>query len=144
MILLIDSMNDFLIIENHKLNKQLDVVLTTEKSDKVVIQQYSGTNTENFRFASTNSTLFLSLFKLNGIWYININGEHVVNYKQFIRFQRVENTQSGIQIINNFCGNMNITNCKSDVFCKSISVISNWMKQTHPSSLWKELLYFFF
>lgn len=136
-------MDSYLVIDNQKLDNE-DILLLTEKTDKIVIQQYTGRNTENFKLISNKYTLTLSLFKLNHIWYININGDNILDYKQFLRFGRIETQNENIKIYNHYTGDLLITNCNIGLFQKGIKIASNWMKNNHPHSLWSDFLYFFF
>lgn len=137
-------MDNYLLIDNQQLDNE-NILLLTEKSDKIIIQQYTGRNTENFKLISNKYILTLSLFKLNHIWYININSDNILDYKQFIRFQRIETlNDNNIKIYNSYIGDLIIPNCNVGLFQKSIKIISNWMKDNHPTSLWNDFLYFFF
>lgn len=136
-------MDNYLFIDNKQLDNE-NILLLTEHSDKVIIQQYTGRNTENFKLMSNNCTLTLSIFKLNHIWYININGHNILDYKQFIRFQRIETQNDNIKIYNSYIGDLVIKNCNICLFQKGIKIVSNWMKQNHSTSIWNDFLYFFF
>jgi hypothetical protein len=138
-------MDNYLLIDNHQLESNENILLLTEKSDKIIIQQYSGRNTENFKLITTKHTLILSLFKLNRVWYININGYNILDYKQFVRFHKIETSnENTIKIYNNYTGDLSIPNCNIALFQKGIKIISNWMKYSHPNSLWNDFMYFFF
>ena len=46
--------------------------------DKCLIKQYRGNNTENFILKKDNYIIKFGFFKLNGTYYVNINGENIV------------------------------------------------------------------
>ena len=77
---------EYLIIDNH-LSKNGNVTTEFKESDgKLIVKQFSGTNTDNFIIKKfNNKRLEFSVFKLNGIYYININSFHIpFNFNIFL------------------------------------------------------------
>lgn len=135
---------EFLIIDNQKINNT-DVTNIKEKlSDDIVFKQYSGLNTENFIFRKLNGKiLHISLFKLNGIYYININGEHIIDYKRFKNIQCISQIDdNNINIKNSYLGQLKISNCDVELFKKSLFILAEWMKK--KTSFFSDFLYYLF
>lgn len=133
---------DFLLIDNQKINNT-DITNIKEKLGEIIFKQYSGLNTENFVFRKTNvKILHISLFKLNGIYYININGQHIIDYKRFKNIQCISQINNDITIKNSYIGQLKITNCDIDMFKKALFILAEWMKK--KSSFFGDLLYYLF
>ena len=48
---------------------------------KLIIKQYSGINTDNFIISKPDGKkISFGFFLINGIHYINLNGEHIIDY----------------------------------------------------------------
>jgi hypothetical protein len=134
---------DFLIVDNKKIN-DTEITNTKEKLGEITFKQYSGLNTENFLFRKSNDkTLHISLFKLNGINYININGEHIIDYKRFKNIQYIsQNDDDTITIKNSYIGQLKIKKCDVEMFKNALFILSEWMKK--KSSFFGDLLYYLF
>jgi len=133
---------EFLIVNNQKINN-IDITNTKEKLGEIIFKQYSGLNTENFVFRKTNDkNLHISLFKLNGIYYININGEHIIDYKRFKNIQCISQIENHVLIKNSYIGQLKISNCDIDLFKKSLFVLAEWMKK--KTSFVNDFFYYLF
>lgn len=115
-----------------------------EHEGKLIIKQYSGIKTDNFIIKKFDSKKILfSFFKLNGIHYININGEHILDYRKFIHIQQIlQINDSSIKIKNGFVGDFIINNCDTEIFHKALDVMNTYMK-THRSYMGDFLYYLF-
>jgi hypothetical protein len=82
------------------------------------------------------------LFKLNGIYYININGEHIIDYRRFKNIQCISQNAENINIKNSYFGQLKITNCDVELFKHSLIVLSEWMKK--KTSIFSDFLYYLF
>lgn len=132
---------NFLIVNNQKIENN-NITNIKEKVGDIILKQYSGLNTENFLFRKGNSKLQISLFKLNGIYYININGEHIIDYKRFKHIQCMSQVDENVIIKNYYFGQLKISNCDIELFKHSLFVLAEWMKK--KTSYFSEFLYYLF
>ena len=124
---------NYLIIDKHKNKKGEETTEFKEHDGKLIIKQYSGINTDNFVIKKFDGKkLCFSFFKLNGIHYISINGDHIIDYKRFIKIQQISKLENesipSIKIKNGHVGDMIIHNCDTEIFQKALSVMSKYMK----------------
>lgn len=133
---------EFLIIDNH-VGKNGDVTEFKECDGKILIKQFSGLNTDNFIIKKFNGKrLEFSFFKLNGIYYININGCHIVDYKHFINIQHISKVDEDIKIKNPYIGDILLVNCDVDIVHKALTVMSDWMKS--KKNAFSDFMYYIF
>lgn len=133
---------DYLIVDN-KISKKGDITELKECDGKILIKQFSGLNTDNFIIKKYNGKkIEFSFFKLNGIYYVNINGQHIIDYKKFINIQHVSNENENVKVKNSYIGDLLLENCDIDIFYKTLTIMADWMKS--KNSYFKELLYFLF
>lgn len=128
--------DDYTIVDT-LINKKGQVATEMKECEgKLVIKQYSGINTDTFviRMPDPNSQdtilrLKFSFFKLNGTRYININGDHMVDYLQFVKITSVEKLENNaIKIKNSVLGEIIIQSCTPEIFQKSLLVMQSYMK----------------
>lgn len=125
---------NYLVIDKHKNNRGEAYTELKEHEGKLIIKQFSGINTDNFVIKKYDGKkISFSFFKLNGIYYVNINGEHIIDYKKFVNIQQISKVQcddnkSSIKIKNAYIGDLIINNCDPEVFQKALNVMSNYMK----------------
>ena len=134
---------EYLIIDNH-LSKNGNVTTEFKESDgKLLVKHFSGTNTDNFIIKKfNNKRLEFSFFKLNGIYYININSFHIIDYKRFINIEHITKEDENVRIKNPFIGDILLLNCDVDIVYKALRIMADWMK--NKKSLFKDFLYFLF
>jgi len=133
-----DISYNYLVIDKYKNKKGEDTTELKEHEGKLIIKQYSGINSDNFVIKKFDGKkIAFSFFKLNGIYYISINGDHIIDYKKFINIQqisRVENENEGehgkisIKIKNVHIGDIVIHNCDPEIFQKALNIMSTYMK----------------
>lgn len=109
--------------------------------DKCLIKQYIGNNTENFILKKDNYIIKFGFFKINGTYYVNINGENIINYNRFACIDRIEYENETLIIHNHLVGKIKIKNCSMELFEKSLDIMANYMKPKR--SIFKEILAFF-
>ena len=134
---------EFLIVDNHVNNKG-DITTEFKECDgKILVKHFAGINTDNFVIKKFNGKkLEFSFFKLNGVYYININGQHIIDYKKFINIQSIMTHNNDIKIKNIFIGELILQNCDVDIIQKSLSIMAEWIKR---KSWWlSDLMYYFF
>ena len=128
---------EYLIIDNH---------ITTEFKEcdgKILIKQFSGLNTDNFIIKKFNGKkLEFSFFKLNGIHYVNINGNHIIDYKRFINIQHISKSDDDVKIQNLYIGELILKDCDVDIVHKALTTMANWMKS--KQTFFKDIMYFMF
>ena len=135
-----NNLNDFLIVDNHT-TKNGDVTEFKELDGKILIKQFSGINTDNFVLKKSNGIrLEFSFFKLNGIYYINLCGHHIIDYKKFIRIQKISQVDEDVIIKNAYFDDILIPNCDIELFRKSLVIMNKWIKS--KSSIFKDILYY--
>ena len=75
----------------------------------------------------------LSYYKLNGIFFVNINGENLFDFKTLLLIDSVkcivENDVSIIIIKNSSLGEIRIKNCDLEIFQKAIHFLNTWVKK---------------
>lgn len=134
--------HDFTIVENH--SKNGDVTTEFKECDgKILIKQFSGTNTDNFVIKKYNGKrLQFSFFKINGIYYVNINGCHIIDYKHFINIQHISNVDDNVKIKNPYIGEIVLFNCDVDIIQRSLTVMAEWIRT--KQSIINDLAYYIF
>lgn len=129
---------NYLVIDKHKNKRGEETTEFKEHDGKLIIKQYSGINSDNFVIKKFDGKkIAFSFFKLNGIHYISINGDHIIDYKRFVNIQQVSKieitgndaaTTSSIKVKNGYIGDILIHNCDPEIFQKALNVMSKYMK----------------
>ena len=105
--------------------------------------EFSGLNTYNFIIKKFNGKkLEFSFFKLNGIHYVNINGNHIIDYKRFINIQHISKSDDDVKIQNLYIGELILKDCDVDIVHKALTTMANWMKS--KQTFFKDIMYFMF
>ena len=142
----IELAQDYLMIDKIRNRRGEETTELKEHEGKLIIKQYSGIGTDNFIIKKYDGKkISFSFFKINGIQYININGEHIFDYRKFIKIQQVSNIEpenTSIKIKNTFIGDFIIHNCDIEMFKKTLDVTNTYMKN-HRTYM-KDLVYFLF
>lgn len=133
---------EFLIVNNHN-SKNGNITEFKESDGKIIVKQFSGTNTENFIIKKFNGKrLEFSFFKLNGIYYININGCHIIDYKHFINIQHITKIEEDVKIKNPYIGEILLINCDIDIVHKALTIMSDWIKSKQNTI--NDIMYYIF
>jgi hypothetical protein len=133
---------DFLIVDNH-VTANGDVTEFKHCDGKLLVKHFAGINTDNFIVKKINGKqMEFSFFKINNVYYVNINGHHIIDYKKFVIIKRISNVDSDVKIQNAYIGDIVLTNCDVDIVKKSLDVMAKWMK--NKSWWWSNLLYHIF
>lgn len=138
-------MDDYLIIDTSLNNagETISKIQSFDDNGKIFIKQYSGVNTDNFIISKMdNKKISFSFFVMNGIYYINLNGEHIMDYNKFIDIKKFSYNQNEncLKITNRHFGDIFIHNCDVDIFKKALSEMNIWMK--NKRSVISNLLYY--
>ena len=139
--------DDFLKIDHFKDKHGENLTEFKEHEGKLIIKQYSGINSDNFIIKKYDGKkIAFSFFKLNGIYYVNINGDHIIDYRKFVNIQQISKIEqdniSAVKIKNTYIGDIIINNCDPEIFHKALNVMSNYMK--NKSNYVSDLMYFVF
>lgn len=136
--------NGYLKIDKTKNKQGDDITKQMENLGDIIIKQYSGIDSENFIIKKNNGkNISFSLFKLNGIYYVNINGEHILDYIKFTKISKISNIQNdSIEITNTFIDKLIIHNCDVQIFKKALDIMNKYMKK-HKTYI-NDLLYILF
>lgn len=140
-------MNDYLLINKFTNKKGEESTKLEEYEGALIIKQYSGINTDNFIIKKFDGKkINFSFFKVNGIYYININGEHMIDYKRFVNIQQISNIEidnkQAIKLKNLHIGDIIIYNCDTEIFQKALTVMDNYMK--NKKTYFSEIVHFLF
>ena len=129
----LDTIESYLMIDKVKNNDEITEL--KEHVGKLIIKQYSGIGTDNFVIKKFDGKkISFSFFKLNGIHYISINVEHILDYRKFVNIQKIskiekdDGTSNSIEIRNSFIGNLVIHNCDIEIFKKALDIMNTYMK----------------
>lgn len=134
---------DYLFIDKYVSKKGETTTSLKECDGQYVISQFSGINSENFIVKRNDLKLEFSIFKLNGIYYINLNGQNIIDYKKFINISQISlEKDDTVKICNPCIGNIILNNCQVDLVCKALKIMNLYMKG--KISFWKHILYLFF
>jgi hypothetical protein len=141
-----DISYNYLVIDKYKNKRGEDTTELKEHEGKLIIKQYSGINSDNFVIKKFDGKkISFSFFKLNGIYYVSINGDHIIDYKKFINIQQIsklEQDENSIKVKNTYIGDIIIANCDPEIFQKALNVMSNYMK--NKSTYVSDLMHFVF
>jgi hypothetical protein len=122
---------DFCVVEHH-VQKNGDITAEFKESDgKILVKHFAGVNSDNFLVKKVDGkSIKFSFFKLNGIYYVYINGHHMIDYKKFVHIQSViSDNEDNIKIKNIFVGEIVIPNCDVDILKKALVIMDEWMKR---------------
>lgn len=137
------SSNNFLIVDNY-ITKDGDITTEFKECDgKILVKHFSGINSENFIVKKQNGKkLEFSFCKLNGIYYININGHHMIDYKKFTNIQSIIKCNEDVKISNIYIGDIILNNCDIEIVHKALIVMNEWIKS--KTKWYNDILYYMF
>ena len=123
-----ESCFNYLIIDKH-ISKKGDIISLNEVDNKISTTHFTGINTDNYIIKKSNGkNIEFSFFKLNGIYYININGHHMIDYKKFVNIQQISKiNEDDIKIKNIYVGDIILYNCDIDIVHKALDVMARFM-----------------
>lgn len=137
------NIEEYLLVDKIQNKKGENLTELKECEGKLIIKQYSGINTDNFVVKKADGkNIKFSFFKINGIYYININGEHIIDYKRFTNIQQISKQDQDIKVKNSFIGDIIIYNCDVEMFSKSLSIMHKFMK--NKNNYYNDIVYFLF
>lgn len=134
---------DFMIIDSYATPDGDFVTEFKECDGRILIKHFSGVNSENFLVRKVNGKqMQFAFIKLHGVYYVNINGHHIIDYKKFRHIQSISDIDHDVKINNLYIGEIVLLNCDTEIVYKALNVMHKWMKR---KSWWLEdLLYYVF
>jgi hypothetical protein len=152
-----ENLENYTLVDKIKNKRGEDTTEFKECDGRLIIKQYSGINTDNFVIKKMDGKrLNFAFFKINGIYYVNINGEHIVDYRRFTNIQQISKLEiddegetegnktkpCSIKIKNAFIGDIIIHNCDPEMFSKALSIMAKHMR--NKNSYYNDFMYFMF
>ena len=126
---------------NHILNKKEHMSMQNSYLQKNLKKNGYEIDIDNFIIKKGNGkSLEFSFFKLNAIYYININGHHIIDYKHFINIQHISNESNNVKLQNPFIGDITLVNCDIDIVYKSLTIMAKWMKS--KQTIFNNIMYY--
>lgn len=148
--------DNFLVVDKHISKRGEEITEFREVDGKILIKHFTGVNTDNYilkKYVTNNEDTYVmkiefSFFQINGIYYININGNHIIDYKKFSKgIQQISNVKSlsdelscNVIIRNCYFGEIILQNCDTELVYKMLNVMKDWIKG--KNSFFKNLLYY--
>jgi hypothetical protein len=112
-------------------------------------KHYSGHNSENLIIKQNNLKIHFSYYRINGMYFVNINGEHVFDFKRLLLIDWMTNIKydtdplkCDLKIKNANLGEIIIPNCNVKMFEKGVKEINQWIKK--QSNIVKDIYNFVF
>ncbi|NBP13189.1 hypothetical protein EBU95_02195 [bacterium] len=139
------TIREFVVVDTHKRgNTQSETIQIKEVDGNIIVKQFSGVNCENFVIKSTTTfkQLAFSFSKLNGIYYINLNGVHFFDYKKFIHIISIQQKGSSVKIRNVYFGDIYLDNTDVNVVYKSLETMAKWI--SNQKTIFGDIWYFLF
>lgn len=132
----------YLVIDTHRTKKGTLLSECRETDGKLIVQHFSGINCDNYIVKKQcGKKLHYSFFKMNGIYYVSLNGEHIVDYKKFCDgLMHVSNQGSSVVVTNTFFGKITLIDCDTDIIYKSLQLMKQWMKG--KTNFFSNILYY--
>lgn len=128
--------DSFLYIDKIK-NKNDDILAEKELVGKFSIKHYSGINTDNWVINKyVNGIKYgmsFSFFKLNKTQYVNINGEHIIEYSKFTCIEHVSNGHECAIIKNVYVGDIILQKCDVDIVKKALEIMIKYITPKRTS-----------
>ncbi len=130
--------DDFILVDNHMINGDL-IPEFKQIHGKILVKHYIGINTDNFHLKKAEGSEFkFSFFKINGIYYINVDSHHIIDYKKFTNIQQIIKENENVKIRSKNFGEIIVENCDLDLVKKGLSIMDEFIKAR--TSFWQDLL----
>ena len=120
--------DDYIIVKDSITDKGQQVSKTKECIGSMLVNRYSGTNTDCFILTKWNDKkLKLSITKINGIYYLMINGEHMADYRKFTNIDSISQIGEDVLLKNPYLGDITIRDCDTDIVKKGLEIVERFM-----------------
>lgn len=134
---------DYLLVDTEISSTGQERTRTNERDGKVNIKHVTGIGCESYTVRKHDGKhLQFSFFTLNGIWYVNINGQHVMDYYKFQKIARLSNEQDSVRITTVHFGDIVIPQCDVDIVYKSLQIMKEFINK--KASWWNTMMYLVF
>lgn len=111
--------------------------------DKVNVEHSKSGTSDKFVVSTPEKKLEFTFFKANGIYFVNINNMHIIDYKQFCKVKNITQMNNGKDITLSIgTSTLLLKDCDVQMIQKALIVMSDFMKT--KSSLYKDLMYVLF
>jgi hypothetical protein len=134
----------FLIIDTFKNRRGEDIAEVKEYQGKIMVKHFMGVNTDNYILSKQNGlSIQFSMFRINGIYFVNLNGCHIIDYRQFSQgLQKMSENKDTCEILlrNRYFGEIVLRKCDLELMHKAIHMMRDWMKG--KTSFIKNFLYY--
>lgn len=116
-------------------------------SEEISVKHTNNGTADKFVVSTSSKKLELTFFKANGIYFVNINNAHIIDYKQFAKVKNITQMHNGKDITlsigsGSASASLLIKDCDVEMIQKALIVMSEFMKT--KSSLYKDLIYILF
>jgi hypothetical protein len=125
-------------------NEEFDFLVLDNKKG-LEIKQYKSFNSNVILITKDNLQLKLNYYKLNNIVYVNINGEHLFDFKILLLIDWTSNINKDdtthLSIKHSKLGEIIIKNCNVEMFQKGLYIINEWVNKN--KNFFKDLYGYF-
>lgn len=106
-----------------------------------VISEKTGINVKQYKCYNSNALILtknrlkikFNYYKINSIVFININGDHLFDFKTLLLIDMLENIKQGedtnLCIKHSKLGEIIIKNCDVEIFEKGLFIINEWVEK---------------
>ena len=140
-------MDEYLIVDNYinKYDKNTIEYNEFDHENQILITQKNSQNTDSFHLKKKNiESIYIdfSFFKINNVYYININNSYIIDYKKFLNIQKISQfDKNSLKIINTYIGEIIIEHCNIELFEKTLQIIARYMNKR--TSIFSDIIYYF-
>jgi hypothetical protein len=107
-----------------------DSIEIIEMGDNILLRHTTGVNSENYILAQQNGLqVKFSVVDIEGMYYVSINNEHVLDYKKFMLFECVKNIGRDTVIEYVYTDDIVIKNCNVFLIHKMIDILQDNLKK---------------
>lgn len=116
-----------------------------EHKKGIHVKQYKSYNSNVLLLTKDNLKIKFNYYKLNSIVFININGEHLFDFKVLLLIDMLTNISNidstNLSIKHSKLGEIIIQNCNVEMFEKGICIINEWVEKN--KNFFKDLYGYF-
>ncbi len=115
------------------------------ENNGINVKQYKCYNSNVLVLTKNNLKVKFNYYKLNGIVFININGDHLFDFKTLLLIDMLENIKeedkTNLSIKHSRLGEIKIKNCNVEIFEKGLCIINEWIEKN--KNFFKDLYGYF-
>lgn len=117
-------MNEFALIEEKNNIQEIK-----ETDGELYIKNYTIKNVEHYIIRKRDKKLKIACTKINGIIYITINGDYILDYKKILFYNKIEIKNNICYITNPITGDIQIPNCDLEIINKAFELMDIYHKK---------------